>query len=146
MQVILLCDVKNQGKKGQIVKVADGYARNFLFKNGLAVEATKGSLDTLNKQADAKVQLAQTKKEEALLLKEKMADMSLSFVVKSNNGQMFGHITAKQIAQELALKGVEIDKRKIVSGIPIVELGSSEVAIELYPQVISTIWVQVVGE
>ena len=146
MKVILLSDVKNQGKKGQIVNVADGYARNFLIRNGLAIEATKKSLEVLDQQkADVK-QEEQDKSVQATALKEELAKMTLKFQVKSNNGLMFGTISSKQVADQLAEKNVKIDKRKIISGLPITELGTSTIKIELYPKIIADVEVIVESE
>ncbi len=146
MKVILLSDVKKQGKKGQIIEVADGYGRNFLIKNGLAVEATKGSVSVLDKQKAANQEVEAEKKAEAEVLKSKLDKMTIEFKVKSNNGQMFGNVSSKQIAEELMKKSVKIDKRKIVDGAPVLSLGYSKVSVELYPGVISTLTVKVIGE
>ena len=146
MKVILLSDVKKQGKKGQIIEVADGYARNFLIKNGLAVEATKGSVDTLDKENQANQELENKKKEAAIILKGELDDMTIDFRVKSNNGQMFGNVSSKQISQELEKKNVKIDKRKIVAGAPVVSLGFSKVKIELYHGVIAELTIRVIGD
>lgn len=146
MKVILLSYVKNQGKKGQIINVADGYARNFLIRNGLAIEATKKSLDVLDQQKADVRQEEQDKSLQAEELKGELAKMTLKFVVKSNNGLMFGTISSKQIADQLAEKNVKIDKRKIISGVPISELGTSVVRIELYPKIIADVEVIVESE
>lgn len=146
MKVILLSDVKNHGKKGDVVNVADGYARNFLFKNGLAVEATKGSIEVLKKQEDKVQELEAQKKADAVVSKGVIEQLTIEFTVKSNNGQMFGNISSKQIADELLKKDVKIDKRKIVSGAPITELGYGKVKIELYPTIVAELKVLVTGE
>jgi len=146
MKVILLTDVKNQGKKGQVIDVADGYARNYLIRNGLATMATAKSLEILSKEQEMGVQMESEKNEDAIKLKEEIEKLTLDFKVKSNEGQMFGSISSKQIADELLTKSVKIDKRKIVSGTPINELGVTMVKIELYPKVFAELKVTVESE
>lgn len=146
MKVILLTDVKNQGKKGDLINVADGYARNFLLRNGLAVEATKGGINKLQKQEEQRQQAEVLKGQDAEVLKEKLEAMTLTIKVKSHKEQMFGNVTGKQIAEELATKNVKIDRRKIVSGAPISELGVAKVRIELYPKIIAELTVFVESE
>ena len=126
MKVILLSDVSKVGKKGAIVEVADGYARNFLIRNRLAVQATAKSLEILDEQ---KVQAKLNEKE------------------MEAQARVFGSVSTKQIAQELERKhGIHIDKRKILDTAPIQSLGVTNVRIELYKDVIGTIRVQVTGK
>ena len=139
MKVILLSDVSKVGKKGAIVEVADGYARNFLIRNRLAVQATAKSLEILDEQK------VQAKLNETAAKLEKIM---LQFSVKSGKeGRVFGSVSTKQIAQELERKHViHIDKRKILDTAPIQSLGVTNVRIELYKDVIGTIRVQVTGK
>lgn len=146
MKVILLTDVKNKGKKGQVINVADGYARNYLLRNALAVEATKTSIEVLNKQKQAYELAGENRSEEAVKQKEIIEELTLVFKVKSHNDKLFGAVSSKQISEELLNKNVKIDKRKIISGVPIDELGMSEVRIELYPKIIATLKVKVESE
>ena len=148
MKVILLSDVNKVGKKGAIVEVADGYARNFLIRNRLAVQATAKSLEILDEQ---KVQQKLNEKEmeaQARVVAEKLEKIVLRFMVKSGEGgRVFGSVSTKQIAQELDRKhGIHIDKRKILDTAPIQSLGVTNVKIELYKDVIGTIRVQLIGK
>ncbi len=146
MKVILKTDVAKVGKKGQVVEVADGYGRNFLLRRGLAIEASKKALEVLGQQRNEEVKEESLKGEDALKLKEEIQQLSLTFKVKSNNGKMFGSVSSKEISEELLANNVRIDKRKIIEGTPISELGQSVVKIELYPKVIAELRVNVESE
>ena len=141
MKIILIEDVKNVGKKGELKEVADGYARNFLIRNRLAVEATAHSKAILEQQKQDKIdqEIEDIKKAEAL--KEKLTTITLVFPVKTGEGgKVFGSISSKQIAEELAKKHqVTIDKRKILDNGPFSDLGYSDIRIELHKKVIGTI-------
>ena len=124
MKVILKQDVKKVGKKGQIVEVSDGYARNFLIARGLAVAETKKSLEILGEEK--KIEAAEEKKREeaAKATAETLEGMTLDFHVRSGvEGKVFGSVSTKQIAQELMKKGITIDKKKILDTAPIQSLG-----------------------
>lgn len=146
MKVILLSDVKKVGKKGEMKNVADGYATNFLIAKGLAVAASDKSKEILNEQKKQEAQLDAEKRKEAEGFKEKLSKMKLEFFAKSKDGKMFNSISTKQIQEELAKKGINIDKRKIIDNEPIKNLGFSNVKIELYKDVIGTIQIQVKEE
>ena len=103
MKVILLTDVKNVGKKNEIKEVADGYARNYLIKNRLAVEATKNALKVLQNQKDQAAADYKARKQQALDLKDRLEKLTLKIVAKSgNDGKLFGSINTGKIADELA--------------------------------------------
>ena len=144
MKVILLQDVKKQGKKDEIIEVSDGYANNFLIKNGLALPANEGNKKQLNKQLEQRKQ-----DEDALIksceeLKEKLEQVTLEFFVKTgNDGRIFGNVSSKQICDELKNKGYNIDKKKIMLEIPIDSLGVHNVKIELHKKVNAEIKVSV---
>ncbi|GEN53151.1 50S ribosomal protein L9 [Halobacillus litoralis] len=145
MKVIFKADVKGKGKKGEIKEVNDGYARNYLLKNNLAVEATKGNVQA-QKAKDAKVeQQAQEEVEEAKRLKDQLANLEVKLVAKSgDNGRLFGSITSKQIAEQLKKShDIKIDKRKIELDDPIRTLGYTNVPVKLHPEVTGTIKVHV---
>ena len=147
MKVILLSDVSKVGKKGEIVEVADGYARNYLITRRLAVQATQKSLEILDEQ---KVQQKLNEKEmesQARQTVEKLKPILLQFTVKSGkDGRVFGSVSTKQIVQQLQQKyDIHIDKRKILDTAPIQSLGVTQVRVELYRGVIGTIRVQVLG-
>ncbi len=134
MKVILLSDVKNLGKKGDIVKVADGYGRNFLIRQHLAVEATKKSMEILDEQ---KLQESLEEKQleaNAEALKARLAKLTLEFKVKSGkDGRVFGSVSTKQIAEQLMQKyEIKIDKRKVIDSAPIASMGYTDVKIDLY--------------
>lgn len=145
MKVILLKDVKKQGKKGEVVEVSDGYAKNFLFKQKLAIEATKGSIDTLKKQEDAVVQKEEEKRELATKEKEDLDKLVIKFGVSTGEGdRVFGSISTKQIYKELKDLGYSIERRKIKLDRAITTLGYTDVKIELYKDVYATIRVNTV--
>lgn len=139
IKVLLLKDVNNLGKKGEIVDVSDGYARNYLFPRGLAREVTEGMLEHLKLQ-----ELSQKKKEEKLLekyRKEKSIIEGEVFVIKAKvgeKGKLFGSITSKDIAEVISKKlKLDIDKRQIDLEEPIKSLGEYNVEVKLHPQVVA---------
>lgn len=141
MKIILIEDVKNVGKKGELKEVADGYARNFLIRNRLAVEATAHSKAILEQQKQDKIDQEIEDIKKAEVLKEKLTTITLVFPVKTGEGgKVFGSISSKQIAEELVKKHqVTIDKRKILDNGPFSDLGYSDIRIELHKKVIGTI-------
>ena len=144
MKIILLEDVKNVGKKGEILEVADGYARNFLIRNRLAVEATEQSKLILEQQKQQKIDQEKEDIKNAEALKLKLSELTLVFPVKTGeNGKVFGSVSSKQIAEELLKKHkITIDKRKILDEGPFNTVGFYNVKIELHKQVIATIKIQ----
>ena len=146
MKVILLNDVKKVGKKGQTVEVSDGYARNFLFRQGLAVAASEHSLDVLKKENEEEAAHQAQLKEEAQQVAEELKELELEFKVKAKNGKVFNSVSTKQLAEALKQKGITIDKRKIIDKDPVNTLGYSHVRVELYKDVIGTIRVKLVEE
>lgn len=145
MKVIFTKDVKGQGRAGDIKEVKDGYAQNFLIRNGYAVAYTARSkeiLDISNKnKADAEA--AEIKRCEAL--KKELKDRVLTFKVKTGKqDQVFGTISTKQIATELDKLGYKIDKKKIVLSEPISSLGYHEVKINLHKKVQAVVTVELV--
>ena len=147
MKVVLLKDVKGSGKKGDIVNVADGYAKNFLIKNNLAKPATSEAVNANQGQKKAD---AYHKEQERLLavdLGEKIKDTEIVLrVVCGENGKTFGSITAKEIADALSKQQIEIDKRKIVLKDSIKNIGSYTIDIKLHPTVTAKLKVKVEGE
>jgi len=147
MKVIFLQDVKGQGKKGEVKEVSEGYARNYLFPRGLATEATKGNLKTLEVRKQSEERRKQQEKEEAEQLGKRLEQMTVVIRAKAGEGgRLFGAITSKQVAEALAKEGIEIDKRKIELEEPIRALGVTKVPVRLHPQVRATISVQVIEE
>lgn len=137
MKVILLQDVKAQGKKGQIVEVSDGYARNFLFPKKLAKEADAGVMnDVKNKEESKKYREAQERKA-AMELAKKLETIELKFAVGSGaDGRLYGSVTAKDIAEELEKKHhITVDKRKLALSDTIKTYGKFAVGVKLYTDV-----------
>ena len=145
MKVLLLKDVKNLGKKGTVCNVADGYAQNFLFKNGLAVVASEKSLEIRQDQIEKEKQAEQQRIEEATKNKEILEKVMITFKAKAGkDGRMFGNISTKQIAEEIIkLTKVNVDKRKITSDVLINAFGVTVVNVELHKKVIAKVKVQV---
>jgi large subunit ribosomal protein L9 len=140
MKVILLQDVKKQGKKDQIINVSDGYANNFLIKNGLAVPANENGKKNLQRELDIRAQKEEELIEQCEKIKKEIVALNITFKVKTGkNDQVFGTISSKQINEELKKKGYEIDKKKIMLDHPIDSLGSHNVKIELHKKVIAEI-------
>ena len=135
MRIILLEDVKKQGKKGDVLTVKDGYGM-YLINNNLAVKETKGSIDVLNNQKKEAKKIEDNKIKEANLLKEQLENLKLVFKVKTGeNDKVFGTISTKQIASSLEEKGLKIDKKKIIIETPINTLGTTNVKINLQKKI-----------
>ncbi|MDL0437759.1 MULTISPECIES: 50S ribosomal protein L9 [unclassified Niallia] len=145
MKVIFLKDVKGKGKKGEVKNVADGYAHNFLLKQGLAVEANSAAVSTLNAQKKKEEKQAADELAEAKVLKGKMEQITVELTAKSGEGgRLFGSITSKQIADELNKKHkIKIDKRKIELNDAIRSLGVTKVPVKLHQEVSATLNVHV---
>ncbi len=145
MEVIFIKDLKNQGKKGQVKNVKDGYAENYLIKNGYAVKKTKENLLKLNQEQTKKAKEDAANKEEAKILKEKLSKVTLEFKVKTGEGdRVFGSISVKQIKDELAKQGYKIEKSAIELTSNISSLGFHNVNINLYPEITAQIKVHVI--
>lgn len=147
MRVILLKDVKAQGKKGEVINVSDGYANNFLFKNNLAVPANQTNVNINNKQkADEAKRIA----EETAAAKDianKLADVELNFAIElGSNGKAFGSITAKEISEELAKMGYQVDKKLINLVASIKTVGKFEAELRLYKGVVGKLKINVVAK
>ena len=146
MKVILLQDVKSQGKKDQIIEVSDGYARNFLFPKKLAAEATADVINS-RKIADAAAKRrADLEKKAALELKAQLENMIVTLKAKAGTGgRLFGSVTTKEIADALkAQYKVDIEKNKFTIENPIKAFGTYEVKVKLYPEVSGIVKVKVV--
>ena len=147
MKVILLADVKKVGKKDQTVEVSDGYANNFLFPRKLAVPLSKKSAEVLENQQEERKEQAAKMKADAEALAKKLEGITLSFKVKTGReGKLFGAVSLKQVAEELAKQGIEIDKRKFIDKGPLDEVGYHHISVELYKGVIGKVHVEIKGE
>ena len=145
MEVILLEDVKTLGKKGQIVKINDGYARNFLLPKKMAKLADNQAVKELKEQNKSAEIKAQKEYEEAVELGDKMKEMNIEIYSKAGEGgRLFGSITAKEIAEQLKKqKGITVDKRKVLLNEPIRVLGSRFVEIKIHQKVVTKIRVDI---
>lgn len=145
MKVILLKDVKGQGKKGEVKEVPTGYANNFLLKNKLAEPATPGNLRKLQAAQDKEAANEEKIKQEAEDIKKQLEKATVAIPAKSGeDGRLFGSITSKQIAEQLKKDHqIEVDRRKIDLDEPIKSLGHHKVSVKLHPAVTGTITVHV---
>lgn len=147
MEVIFLKDVKGSGKKGEIKNVSDGYAKNFLIKNGLAIVASAGAKGEVKGKNEAKQYHYEQDKTKAQEQATQMQKQSVTIPVKvGENGKIFGSITSKEIADAYVKLGFEFDKRKVVLNEPIKTLGTYLVDIKLFEGVTAKVQVQVVKE
>lgn len=147
MKVILLADVKNLGKKGEVINTSDGYARNFLFPRKLASEATQENLHVLNakKETERRKKLAEI--EEAQRVAEKLKNKELKLTTKTgDSGRLFGAITSKDISELIKKQfQVEIDKKKIVMD-TLKQVGTYEIEVKIYPEVSTKMKVVIAAE
>ena len=133
MKVILLQDVKGKGKKGQMIEVSDGYARNYMLPRKIAVEATTDAVNTMRMNDKAAAEKAAKERAEAMEVSKKLRDMTLVVTAKGGGaGRLFGSVTNAEIADALAKKtGIKLDKRKIVIADPIKSVGTYTVTCKL---------------
>jgi large subunit ribosomal protein L9 len=148
MKVILLEDVKGHGKKGQVVNASDGYARNYLLPNKLAIEATSQNLKALKTKQKAEESRKKAELEEAKKLAEAISKLTVTIKAKSGeNGKLFGSVTNKEIADNLKSQHkIDIDRKKIVLSDPIRSLGRFQMEVKVYPEVSATLSVVVEEE
>lgn len=137
MEVILLKDVKGQGKKGEVIKVSNGYARNFLLPKGYAVMATEKGKKNISEQNAMMRKKRQTEEAMAKERAEKISSLKVELMVKAGeNGKLFGSVTGKDIAEGLkAQHGIKVDKKKVVLPEPIKNTGEFKVEIKVYPEI-----------
>ena len=133
MKVILLQDVRGQGKKGEMINVSDGYARNFLFPRKLAQEATADNINTMRMNDKAKKEKEQKAREEAAALSAKLRELTLNVLAKGGGaGRLFGSVTSQEISDALkAQEGIDLDRRKIVIDESIKTVGLYTVRVKL---------------
>ena len=145
MKVILTQDVKKQGKKGDIIEVSEGYARNFLLPQKLAIPATNTNVNNAVQHREAEQRKIQRAMDEAKVMASQLAKVEVSIPVKTGEGgRMFGSVTAKDIADALlAQRGIELDRRKIDIKDAIKNLGTFPVTIRVHPEVTAQIQVHV---
>lgn len=144
MEVILSQDITNVGRMGQVIKVKEGYARNYLFPRKLAYEATPANLRRLEKIEKTRQELDVKHKGEALDLAEKLGKVSCTVAVEVNDlEKLYGSVTETEIAKALEMEGYSVDKKNIQIEKPIEELGIFEVGVKLHPQVVAKVRVWV---
>ena len=145
MKVILLQDVKGKGKKGQMIEVSDGYARNFMLPRKLATEATADAINTMKMNDKATQERIAREKAEALEISHKLREMTLVVTAKGGGaGRLFGSVTNQEIADALKAKsGIALDKRKIVISDPIKSVGTYTVQCKLGYEINAPLTVQI---
>jgi large subunit ribosomal protein L9 len=147
MQIILQEDVEKLGTRGQVVEVADGYARNYLLPRKLAIEASPGNLKRLERIRGALAKRTATEKESAQKLAELLAAVRITLARKAGeNDQLFGSVTAADVAEALAAQGYNIEKRKIQLDEPIKLIGEYQVTAKLHHDVTASFQVVVQRE
>ena len=141
MKVVLLADVKGSGKKGELVNVSDGYARNFLFPKKLAKEANAQALNELKNAEESKAFKIKQETEAAQASADKINGKSVSILAKAGQGgKLFGSVTAKEIAEAIKKQyGVDVDKRKIDTKGDMKEFGTYECEVKLYSGITATV-------
>ena len=145
MKVILLQDVKGKGKKGQMLEVSDGYARNFMLPKKLAIEATPDAINTMRMNDKATQERIAREKAEALAVSKKLREMTVTVTAKGGgNGRLFGSVTNAEIADALAKQGVKLDKRKIVMNETIKNVGTYTVTCKLGYEITAPLSVKIV--
>ena len=145
MKVILLQDVKGKGKKGQMLEVSDGYARNFMLPKKLAIEATPDAINTMRMNDKATQERIAKEKAEAMATSKKLREMTVTVTAKGGgNGRLFGSVTNAEIADALAKQGVKLDKRKIVLNETIKNVGTYTATCKLGYEITAPLTVKIV--
>ena len=146
MKVILLQDVKGKGKKGQMLEVSDGYARNYMLPRKIAMEATADAINTMRMNDKAAAEKAAREKAEALEIAKKLRDMTLVVTAKGGgSGRLFGSVTNAEVAEALAKQsGIKLDKRKIVLNETIKNVGTYTATCKLGYEITAPLTVKVV--
>src|SRR5579859_2920087 len=145
MKVILIDEIRGLGSRGDVVNVKEGYARNYLLPKNLAREATPGNLKSVEQERKKWALLAQAEKEKAQKAAESVKGVKVTITKRVGEaGQLFGSVTSNEIADALAAKGIDVDKRRIEPSHPIKTLGSHDVEVRLHREVTAQIHVEVV--
>ena len=146
-EVLLMDQVEGLGIEGDIVKVADGYARNYLFPRGIATVVTEGKKRQIEKKRLERLALLEKEKSAAQELAKKIGEIECTIAAKvGENGKMFGSVGIPQILEKLKEQGLELDRSKVVLPSPLHELGVFDIEIKLHPEVSGTLKVWVVEE
>jgi large subunit ribosomal protein L9 len=145
MKVILIDEIRGLGTRGDVINVKDGYARNYLLPKNLAREATPGNLKSVEQERKKWALLAQKEKEQAAKAAESVKGTKVTVQKRvGENGQLFGSVTANEIADALTAKGLDVDKRRIELAHPIKSLGTHDVEVRLHRDVSAQIQVEVI--
>jgi len=146
-EVLLMDQVEGLGIEGDIVKVADGYARNYLFPKGIASVVTEGKKRQIEKKRIERLAQLESEKAAAEELAKKIESIECTIAAKvGENGKMFGSVGIPQILEKIKEQGLEIDRTKVVLASPLHELGVFDIAIKLHPEVTGTLKVWIVEE
>ncbi|MGM9640681.1 MAG: 50S ribosomal protein L9 [Faecousia sp.] len=144
MKVILLQDVRGKGKKGQMLEVSDGYARNYMLPKKLAMEATADAINTMRMNDKATQERQARERAEAVALEKQMKEMTLVVYAKGGGaGRLFGSVTNQEIADALKGQGINLDKRKIVIDEPIKNVGTYTVKCKLGYEINASLTVKI---
>ena len=144
MKVILLQDVKGKGKKGQMIEVSDGYARNYMLPRKIAVEATADAVNTMRMNDKATQERIAREKAEAMEISRKLREMTVTVTAKGGGaGRLFGSVTNQEIADALAKTGIKLDKRKITIAEPIKNVGTYTVTCKLGYEITAPLTVKI---
>ena len=144
MKVILLQDVKGKGKKGQMIEVSDGYARNYMLPRKIAVEATADAVNTMRMNDKATQERIAREKAEAMEISRKLREMTVTVTAKGGGaGRLFGSVTNQEIADALAKTGIKLDKRKIIIAEPIKNVGTYTVTCKLGYEITAPLTVKI---
>lgn len=148
MKVVLKQDVRNLGKKGELVETSDGYARNFLFPRNLAAEADNKAMNELKNAESSKQFKIDTQIKQATASKNKLEGQVFKMTAKAgSNGRLFGSVTSKEIAQEIKKQyAISVDKRKVTLDTDIKAFGTYNATVKLYNGIVANIKVQVTEE
>ncbi len=146
MKVILLQDVKGKGKKGQMIDVSDGYARNFMLPKKMAMEATPDAINTMRMNDKATQERIAREKAEALAISQKLRELTVTVTAKGGgNGRLFGSVTNAEVAEALAKQsGIKLDKRKVVLGETIKNVGTYTATCKLGYEITAPLTVKIV--
>ncbi|NLK38150.1 MAG: 50S ribosomal protein L9 [Epulopiscium sp.] len=146
MKIILLQDVKNVGKKGQLVEASEGYAKNFLIPRKLGVEATKSNLNDFELKKKSEEKRKQEELAEAQRIGKELEEKVVTISVKTGeNGKLFGSVTNKEVAEEIIRQtGIKLDKKKVSIGDPIKMLGERTATVKLHPKVTVEVTIKIV--
>ena len=144
MKVILQADVKNIGKKGEIVEVADGYGRNFLLPKKLALPASAENVNVAKAQAGAKARKDAMAEDEARLMAAQLEKVTVDIPVRiGENGRLFGAVTGKDVAEALKKQNIDVDRRKIAIRSEVTSEGIYEAVVKVHPSIATTIKIHV---